>query len=215
MTKPLLHLLHHETLDPTARATVIEELLYQHPETLLCGAADEEWLHRIVIATAVDGDMQLQALTNNLKRYPALATLQLDIHRTQPQDKPLAGEQLVSATPSHLNLDRALLKEGLANADLLVEMQTAAQHVVPVLEAMAAGVPVLVSDLSDAKFVLDGINGFLYRANDADSLALSLLTLRRLPRDIVQRIVQQARQTLATVFDPRDIATLHAEGERL
>lgn len=51
-----------------------------------------------------------------------------------------------------------------------------------VLEAMATELPVIASDIGEHKEVIeDGVNGFLFRLNDAADFAEKVLTLRSLP----------------------------------
>ena len=213
MTKPLLHLLHHETLDPAARVALIEELLHRCPALLPTDEADGRWIRRIMIATSIEAREQLDALASALTRYPHLNLLQFHIHGALLTELPSAPDHARPAPSHRFTFSQQAFAAGLAEADLLVDMQPHAQSVLPVLEAMAEGVPVLVSDGSDVKFVRDGINGFLYRAHDADSLALSLLTLRSLSSDIVQRIVGQARETLSGLINPHHLGAASAKGD--
>ena len=70
-----------------------------------------------------------------------------------------------------------------------------------VLEAMAAGIPVLVPDQGGVlAMVRHGENGFLFKANDPDALADALRQLRDLPVAEINRTVERARNILQTEF---------------
>ena len=91
----------------------------------------------------------------------------------------------------------------LAGADLLVHTCPEEPFGLAILEAMAAGIPVLVPDRGGpSSFIRDGENGFLYRANDAAHLAQRLLELRAAAPETLNQVVAAARATLRERFAP-------------
>ena len=68
------------------------------------------------------------------------------------------------------------------------------------LEAMAAGCPVIASDVGGIPDVVtDGVNGLLVPAGDRDALALALHRLL-VDRDLAQRLGREARETIRRRF---------------
>jgi glycosyltransferase involved in cell wall biosynthesis len=68
-----------------------------------------------------------------------------------------------------------------------------------VIEAMAAGIPVLVADEGGpATLVEEGITGFKYRANDPRDLARRLVELRNADPELLNRVTANAAQSLQT-----------------
>jgi glycosyltransferase involved in cell wall biosynthesis len=91
--------------------------------------------------------------------------------------------------------------EELAQADLMVHMCPVEPFGLTILEAMAAGVPVLVPDSGGAGSVVEeGVSGFRFRSNDARSLAARLVELTQAPADSLNRIVVGGRAALASRF---------------
>ena len=91
--------------------------------------------------------------------------------------------------------------EELAQADLLVHLCPVEPFGLTILEAMAAGVPVLVPDSGGAGSVVqNGISGFRFRSNDADSLGGRLVELTQTPAECLNRIVAGGREALVSRF---------------
>jgi glycosyltransferase involved in cell wall biosynthesis len=66
-----------------------------------------------------------------------------------------------------------------------------------VLEAMASGLPVVVSDLPGIReFISDGVNGFLVKPQDVDDLANKLLRVVR-DQALRRRVGESAQQTIS------------------
>jgi len=193
MIKPLLYLLHRGQLDNITRLRIIEDLLNpygnNHAERTL---ADQSRLN-IIIVIALDAAQYMDILINALRLHPQLCSLRVKIHYTAPQ----TGSQASYATHAELGTDFGPLESELSAANILVNTTFGNEGIEIILKAMSCGVPVLIPDTShpDASFVRDGINGFLYRANDPDSLALSLLMLKSVSQNILQRVITQARET--------------------
>jgi len=93
----------------------------------------------------------------------------------------------------------------LAQSDLLVHLCPEEPFGLAILEAMAAGVPVLVPDRGGAgSLVEEGISGFHFKADDPGDLARRLIQLREAPPPYLNRAVSGGFRALATRFSARD-----------
>jgi glycosyltransferase involved in cell wall biosynthesis len=89
----------------------------------------------------------------------------------------------------------------LAEADLLVHLCPVEPFGLAILESMAAGVPVLVPDSGGAgTLVEDGVSGFRFRADDAESLIERLLAVRDASAETMNAVVARARESLQSRF---------------
>ena len=89
----------------------------------------------------------------------------------------------------------------LARSDLLLHLCPVEPFGLAILEAMAAGIPVLVPDSGGAgSLVEDGISGLRFRADDADDLARRLATLQTADAETLNRLVSGGDRQLATRF---------------
>lgn len=92
--------------------------------------------------------------------------------------------------------------EELAKSDLLLHLCPVEPFGLAVIEAMAAGVPVLVPDSGGAgTLVEDEVSGFRFRADDADHLATRLLELTNASAERLNRVVEGGLRALATRFE--------------
>jgi glycosyltransferase involved in cell wall biosynthesis len=91
--------------------------------------------------------------------------------------------------------------EVLAGSDVLLHLCPTEPFGLAILEAMAAGLPVLVPDQGGAAgLVEDGISGFRFKADDADALAVRLGQLRQLQAAELNAVVHAADQRLKTCY---------------
>jgi len=89
----------------------------------------------------------------------------------------------------------------LAASDLFVPLCPVEPFGLAILEAMAAGVPVLVPDSGGAAGLVDeGVSGFHFQANQAASLAARLRDLGGASPERLNDVASGARRALATRF---------------
>lgn len=95
----------------------------------------------------------------------------------------------------------------LADAAFLVHTSDAEGCPNVVMEAMAAGRPVVATDAGDVPYLVeDGISGFVVRRGDDDALADRIATLL-IDRDRCRRMGDQARAKAEREFDVRSLIT--------
>ncbi len=81
-----------------------------------------------------------------------------------------------------------------------------------VIEAMACGTPVIVSNISDnARIVEHGITGYLFGNNDADDLVTALNAFRALGPDQRRAMGRQAAAHIATLCSTQVLGDRYAE----
>ncbi len=72
-----------------------------------------------------------------------------------------------------------------------------------VCEAMACGKPILLSNVSDAEYLVeDGCNGFLFNPTDHNDIARAILKLVRLTPGQLARMGKESHDKAVTLFDP-------------
>jgi glycosyltransferase involved in cell wall biosynthesis len=119
---------------------------------------------------------------------------------------PLAMQEIIAAqieshgiADSTLTIDEepeGILPEMFAAADITVSVCSSDGTPVSMLEAMASGSAVIVSDLpSLAEWVEDGVSGFLIGTSDAEQLAACLMRLSDDP-SLRRKLGDQARKSI-------------------
>lgn len=202
MTKPLLHLITQGKLNSTDRVALAENMM--HNSTNFHGIYkyyDSDKLSRNIII-AIDASQPFDLLSTAISRYPKLAQFGIKFY--------FAGQQInlnnsVALTPE---VNQMLLRDifdaeiSLVNTDVLVYTTSHFQGIETIQEAMNNGVVVLIPDSLPVpdSFIKDGINGFVYRSQNPDSLALSLFALTSVSRETLSRITEQARASICKLL---------------
>jgi glycosyltransferase involved in cell wall biosynthesis len=184
MMRPNLFLLSQGRLDAETRTRTIKEMIDAAALNRFRRGEMPVPLQRILVVAGSRAGPDVKVLLHALDRYPRLADLHLLDTRAGSAEE---------------------LARRVAGMDLLLVMPGDIKGVEAIHAAMSAGIPVLLPDAAiptDLDFVQDGINGFRYRADDPDSLALCLLALGSLSSRMVQAIVARAYQTLAQRLSP-------------
>jgi glycosyltransferase involved in cell wall biosynthesis len=185
---------------PLSRITVIENFL--NPDADAPVRAGESYgIKRIALVTRLDPVKRVDLLLSALEQTPALRDLQFDIFGTGLDGAALRKRVADGALAVHFAGFSNTVPQALACSDLLLHTCPQEPFGLAILEAMRAGVPVLVPDTGGpAGFICDGENGFTYRANDALDLARRLLAIRALAPARLQGIVAAAARTLRERF---------------
>ena len=160
-------------------------------------------VERAIVVSRLDPVKRVSLLLDALELAPDLERLDLSVFGTGWEEAALRQRALLrhrNVIFSGLSFEVPTM---LSQADLLVHTCPTEPFGLVVLEAMAAGIPVLVPDTGGpAGFVRDGVTGFVYRANDAAHLARRLVEIRRKSAEELNRIVAAADALLRERFAP-------------
>jgi len=185
------------------RIRVIENFL--SPEDLIARPRRapfvDDGVARVLIISRVDPIKRVDLLLDALDQTPVLAALNFRVLGTG-WDLDALRER---ARARHPNVDfvgfSAAVPEELTKADLLLHLCPAEPFGLAILEAMAAGVPVLVPNRGGAGALIeDEVSGLQFRADDAADLARRLIELQHAEAERLNRLVAGADQQLATRF---------------
>jgi glycosyltransferase involved in cell wall biosynthesis len=197
-------LLAHRVRDE--RVAVIENFL---PDTQVAGASRRPpfaraGVRRVAIVSRIDPIKRVDLALDALDRAPELAALEINVFGTGWSLDALRER----AARSHPNVRfhgfRDDVGDRLAEHDLLLHLCPQEPFGLAVIEAMAAGLPVLVPDSGGAgSLVRPGDTGFHFRANDAHDLSNALKALSLTDADELNRVVARADAALCERFGER------------
>jgi glycosyltransferase involved in cell wall biosynthesis len=168
-------------------------------------------VRRVVMLTRLDRIKRVGLLFDALDRCDELAELRFDIYGSGEQHTELAA-RAVAHPNVHLHGYQADAASALAQADLLLHTCPEEPFGLVMLEAFAAGVPVLVPNAGGAaEIVQAGVNGYHYTANNPTALAQALQRLRQAPAAQLQAMADGGRQALDTRFSAVQQAQRYAQ----
>lgn len=189
------------------RIGVIENFL---PEAQVAAAPQRapgwpDGIRRVLVVSRVDPLKRVDLLLEALDQEPALAGLRVKVLGTGWELEKLRQR----AAESHPNVAfagfSAEVAREMAQADLLLHLCPSEPFGLAILEAMAAGLPVLVPDAGGAgSLVEQGVSGFRFRADDAADLASRLMALSQTGSGELERVSAGARRVLETRFSPSE-----------
>jgi len=156
---------------------------------------------RLLVISRIDPIKRVDLLLDALDRVPELNRIPIRVLGTGWELDALrrrAAEKNPSVTFAGFTSE---VESELAASDLLVHLCPEEPFGLAILEAMAAGVPVLVPDSGGAgSLVDDGVSGFRFKSNNVDSLAARLKELLRAPAETLNRVVEAGRTKLNERF---------------
>jgi len=158
-------------------------------------------VRRLVVVSRLDPIKRVDLLFDAFDQEPALNQLNVAVLGSGSEIDQLRAR--AEATHPQISIEgfRPDVPRRLAASDLFVHLCPTEPFGLAILEAMAAGVPALVPNAGGAgDLVKDVVNGFRFNANDARSLADRLLQLSQAPSELLNRVVEGGRHTLATRF---------------
>lgn len=189
-----------------AQVSVIENFL---PESRLRvarrGPFDRPGIRRAVVISRIDPIKRVDLLLDAIEAEPQLRRMSVRVFGTGWQLEELRARAArtcpqVEFAGFHSDVDREL-----AEADLLIHLCPAEPFGLAILEAMAAGVPVLVPDRGGAgSLVVDDVSGFRFAADNARSLADRILALDGAAPGVLNRAVDGGFAALAGRFSARE-----------
>jgi len=196
-------LLAHQVRDD--RISVIENFLDDdYAAALPRRRADRPWaLEQIRIISRIDPIKRIDLLFAAVDLEPALKRFQFKIYGEGWDYQALRERARAGYSMIELAGFDPQAVDCLREADLLLHLCPVEPFGLAILEAMTAGVPVLVPDSGGAgSLVTDGVSGFRFAADDPKALAAHLLAIGALEASELEQVVRGARQLLATRFDP-------------
>lgn len=166
--------------------------------------ADRPWaLEQIRIISRVDPIKRIDLLFAAVDLEPALTRFHFKVYGEGWDYQVLRDRARASYPMIELAGFDPYAVDCLREADLLLHLCPVEPFGLAILEAMTAGVPVLVPDSGGAgSLVSDGVSGFQFAADDPEALAARLLTISELEPAGLEQVVQDARELLSTRFDP-------------
>jgi glycosyltransferase involved in cell wall biosynthesis len=164
---------------------------------------DSAGIRHIVVISRLDPNKRVDLLLDAFENCPALSGLSVRIFGTGWDNAKLRERARLRLPNFTFEGFHPSVDSGIAAADLLVHLCPSEPFGLAILEAMAAGVPVLVpSSGGAAELVAEGRSGFHFTADNADSLATRLKELIEAPANVLNAIVAGGDETLATRFSP-------------
>ncbi len=129
-------------------------------------------------------DTIVQSIPSVREKHPNVKYILKSIIRSDPQLQRIADALKVSEFIEFVskNIDYKELAELHSSADIFISVPTSDSSSVSLLEAMASGLPVIVSDIpANHEWITDGWNGFIVPVRDPEKLAEAILHLIEKP----------------------------------
>jgi len=170
----------------------------------------EDGVRRVVMLSRLDRIKRVGLLFDALERVPGLGMMQFHIYGSGEE-----ATALCERARRHPNVTlHGFVPDAsaaLVDADLLLHTCPEEPFGLVLLEAFAAGVPVLVPNSGGAgDLVQHGINGRHFSANDATALGQQLQALTFAPAFALNALAVGGRQTLLQDHDPQRQAQRYA-----
>jgi glycosyltransferase involved in cell wall biosynthesis len=160
-------------------------------------------IRRVIIISRLEQPKRVDLLLEALERTPALAdAFVFEVYGSGPEE-----EQLRARARSSGLLDQAVFFRGfhpdvsqrIADFDLFLHFCPVETFGLVYLEAMAAGVVSVGPDLG-SQIIVDGETGFLFKADNVESLTAALFQVRRASAETLNAVADQAHEALATRY---------------
>lgn len=158
-------------------------------------------VRRLIVISRLDPEKRVGLLLDALEQHPESRQFEVRVFGTGWQGEALKRRAEAAALNVSFPGFQSRVDACLAESDLLVHLCPVEPFGLAIIEAMAAGVPVLAPDAGGAGSLLeDGVSGFHFRAEDAESLSARLRSIAALGPGKLNAVVQQARYLVATRF---------------
>jgi hypothetical protein len=156
-------------------------------------AFSADGIRRVIVVSRVDPIKRVDLLLDALDRHLQLGSLEYSVYGTGwDLDALRARSQRDHPTVRfHGYSDR--IPEALCESDLLLHLCPEEPFGLAILEAMAAGLPVLLPDSGGAAGLIEPeVSGWRFRANDPDDLAAQLGRIAGLSSAVLNRVAAAA-----------------------
>lgn len=160
-------------------------------------AFGSEGVRRVVVVSRVDPIKRVDLLLDALDRHPELYALSYGVYGTGWDLDALRARAARDHPAVRFHGFSERVPEALRESDLLLHLCPEEPFGLAILEAMAAGLPVLVPDSGGAAGLIEpDLSGWRFRASDADDLALQLKRIAAMPTAVLNRTVGAADRRL-------------------
>lgn len=160
-----------------------------------------ERLRRLIVISRLDPEKRVGLLFDALERDTESSRFEVRIFGTGWESDALKKRAAAANLDVTFAGFRPDVNRELAQSDLLVHLCPVEPFGLAVIEAMAAGVPVLVPDAGGAgSLVGDERSGFHFRANDCGSLLQKLRYVSSLESERLNQVVCEGQRLLRTRF---------------
>jgi glycosyltransferase involved in cell wall biosynthesis len=184
---------------PATQITVIENFLTEQDMPRRAGFTTA--VANAIVVSRLDPIKRVGLLLDALQSERGLQQFKVDVYGSGWQEQELRKHAIQHRLNVRFAGFSSQIPGLLAEADLLIHTCPEEPFGLVILEAMTAGIPVLVPDSGGpSDFICDGENGFVYRANDAAHLAARLQEIKAMPAQRINLIVAAARLTLSQRF---------------
>jgi len=187
---------------PGARISVVENFLPGSPVPRR-DVFSSPGVRRVAVISRTDPIKRIGLVLAALERYPEISGIAIDVFGAGSELEEL--RRRAQAFPN-LRL-HGFVRDAAARLsayDLLLHTCAEEPFGLALLEAMAAGVPVLAPNAGGAgSLVTNGVSGFHFPANDAAALGRRLCELSNAPADLLNTAVAGADAALAGRFSPQ------------
>ena len=164
----------------------------------------EGGVRRVLIVSRVDPIKRVDLLLDALDRHPELQGLEFRVMGTGWDLEKLRERAAAGHPQVHFEGFCPNVAEALAEADLLLHLCPVEPFGLAILEAMAAGLPVLVPDTGGAAGLVEpGISGFRFHADDPDALAAALSGLASTSAERLNAVAAAAGERLRNRYSDR------------
>lgn len=158
-------------------------------------------LRRLIVISRLDPEKRVDLLLEALERDRDAGRYEVRIFGTGWNTEALKRRAAAANLDVTFAGFRPDVSSALAQSDLLVHLCAVEPFGLAVIEAMAAGVPVLVPDAGGAgSLVEDERSGFHFRANDPASLLGKIRYISNLEADRLNEVVGNGQNLLRTRF---------------
>jgi glycosyltransferase involved in cell wall biosynthesis len=158
-------------------------------------------IRRLIVVSRLDPEKRVGLLLDALERDPGSKRFEVRIFGTGWEGDTLKRRAEAAGLNVIFNGFHSRVDRFLAESDLLVHLCPVEPFGLAIIEAMAAGVPVLVPNAGGAgSLVEDGVSGFHFCAGDAEHLNLQLGRIAGADASRLNAVVHEGRRLLATRF---------------
>lgn len=159
---------------------------------------DRTGVRRAAVVSRLVPLKRIDLLLTCLEQRPELRSIEFHVYGDGPEADSLRARAVKSRLSVVFEGFREDVSTELAHSDVLVHLCPVESFSLVLLEAMAAGIPVLVPDSGGAvEVVEDGVSGLYFAANDPASLGARLAWLQGADPEVLNRLTEGARIALS------------------